>query len=289
MLMFHTPELSGGGGGDLSRSPPEFRWCWSRRPWLGELHVWGAHVMNRGNDSQLEGLFTITVLACRWLRGRCPIPGLPVLMLLLALWARLGRCPHLTVTLGPAGPYVAGGPVGPDGTLSPFIHNHAGPAGRHVAIGPVGPFGTLSPSEFHPAGPAGPYVAGGPVGPDGTLSPFIPNHTGPAGRHVTIGLMGPFGTLSPPDCYSPGLMGPCVAGGPVGPDGTLSPCISDYADPAGRHVAVGPGGPSGTVSRFPPILRSWWTLVGGPKFCPDVLEDDLVLGAAVPLPAVTNS
>ena len=45
----------------------------------------------------------------------------------------------------PAGPYVAGGPVGPDGTLSPFISDHAGPAGRHVAVGPVGPFGMLSP------------------------------------------------------------------------------------------------------------------------------------------------
>ena len=29
-----TPELS---GGDLSWSPPEFRWCWSRRPWAGDM------------------------------------------------------------------------------------------------------------------------------------------------------------------------------------------------------------------------------------------------------------
>ena len=79
-------------------------------------------------------------------------------------------------TAGPDGPVVAGGPVGPiwtmppsdsdpdpadptglcavggpDGTLSPFILDHAGPAGRHVAIGPVGPFGMLSPSDCHPA------------------------------------------------------------------------------------------------------------------------------------------
>ena len=32
----NTPELSGGGGG-LSWSPPEFRWCWSRRPMLWTL------------------------------------------------------------------------------------------------------------------------------------------------------------------------------------------------------------------------------------------------------------
>ena len=210
-------------------------------------------------------------------------------MLLLALRARLGRCPPTDChPAGPAGPYVAGGPVGPDGTLSPFIPDHAGPAGRHVAIGPVGPFGTLSPSDCHPAGP---YVAWDPVGPDGTLSPFIPNHAGPAGRHVA---MGPFGMLSPPDCYSPGPTGPCITGGPVGPDGTLSPCISDHADPAGRHVAVGP---SGTVSPVPsssailvdPGGRKLLLGDGGPKFCPDVLEDDLVLGAAVPLPAVDNS
>ena len=69
-----TPELSGGGGGgDLSRSPQEYRWCWSRRPWLGALHVWGVHVMTRGNDSRLE----LGVV----LGGCCPIPGLPVLML----------------------------------------------------------------------------------------------------------------------------------------------------------------------------------------------------------------
>ena len=41
---------------------------------------------------------------------------------------------------GPAGPYVAGGPVGPDGTLKllePLEHSvldHADPAGQHVVI-----------------------------------------------------------------------------------------------------------------------------------------------------------
>ena len=48
------------------------------------------------------------------------------------------------------GPVVAGGPVGPCGTLSPLFHDalgplehsvldHAGPVGRHVAVSPVGP------------------------------------------------------------------------------------------------------------------------------------------------------
>ena len=93
-------------------------------------------------------------------------------ILLLAMWAHLGRCPHLTVTSWPGWSVCCRAPVGPDGTLSPFVSNHAGPAGQHVAVGPVGPFGMLSPSDCHPAGPAGPYVAGGPVGSDGTLSPF---------------------------------------------------------------------------------------------------------------------
>ena len=70
---------------------------------------------------------------------------------------------------GPAGPYVAGGPVGPDDSfqvLKPLEHlvlDHADPAGQHAAVGPVGPFRTLSSSDCHPAGP---YVSGGPVGPD---------------------------------------------------------------------------------------------------------------------------
>ena len=78
---------------------------------------------------------------------------------------------------GQDGPVVAGGPVGPCGTLSPFFHDvlgplehsvldHAGPAGQYVAVGRVGLFGTLSPSDCHPAGP---YVAGDPVGPDDTF------------------------------------------------------------------------------------------------------------------------
>ena len=75
---------------------------------------------------------------------------------------------------GPAGPYVAGGPVGPDVSfrvLEPLEHSvldHADPAGQHAAVG------TLSPSDCYPAGPAGPCVAGGPVGPDDDLQVLEP-------------------------------------------------------------------------------------------------------------------
>ena len=189
-------------------------------------------------------------------------------------------------------PVVSAGISFPVGPIDP-----ARPDGPFVAGGPVGPFGTLSPSDCHPAGPAGPagpYVAGGPVGPDGTLSPFASDHAGLAGRHVAVGPVGPFGTLSPSDCHPAGPAGPYVAGGPVGPDGTLSPFTSDHAGPAGRHVAVSPVGPSGTLS---PSISGSGILVypggsmllpeeGGPKFFPGVLTDDLLLGAAFPLPAV---
>ena len=75
---------------------------------------------------------------------------------------------------GPAGPYVAGGPVGPDVSfqvLEPLEHSvmdHADPAGQHAAVG------TLSQSDCYPAGPAGPCFAGGPVGPDDYLKVLEP-------------------------------------------------------------------------------------------------------------------
>ena len=95
--------------------------------------------------------------------------------------------------VGPAGLYVAGGPVSPD-VLSkdpePLEHAvlvHADPAGQYaVAVG------TLSPSDCYPAGPAGPYVAGGPVGPDDclqVLEPFeqlVLDHADPAGQLAVI-------------------------------------------------------------------------------------------------------
>ena len=92
--------------------------------------------------------------------------------------------------VGPADPYVAGGPVGPDVSfkdpeqLEHAVLIHADPAGQHAAVG------TLSPSDCYPAGPAGPYVAGGPAGPDDwlqVLEPFeqlVLDHADPAGQHA---------------------------------------------------------------------------------------------------------
>ena len=62
--------------------------------------------------------------------------------------------------VGPAGPYVAGGPVSPDvGFTNPELVTHtvlvyADPAGQDVSA-----VGTPSQSDCYPAGPAGPYVA----------------------------------------------------------------------------------------------------------------------------------
>ena len=55
--------------------------------------------------------------------------------------------------------------------MSPFISDPAGLAGPYDAGGPVGPYGTLSPFSSDPDGPDDLYVAGGPVSPFGTLFP----------------------------------------------------------------------------------------------------------------------
>ena len=102
----------------------------------------------------------------------------------------------------------------------------------------------MSPFLSDPAGPAGPYVAGGPVGLYGTLSPFHSDPVGPDGQYVPVGPIGPFGTLSPSN--------------------------------SGAAILVDPGG--GTLLPGE----------GGPKYCPGVLTDDLVLVAAVPLPAARD-
>ena len=90
---------------------------------------------------------------------------------------------------GPAGPYVAGGPVGLDVSfrvLEPLEHlilDHADPVGQHAAVG------TLSPSDCYPAGPC---VAGGPVSPDDYLQVLEPlehsvlDHADPAGQHADV-------------------------------------------------------------------------------------------------------
>ena len=269
MLMFQTLSNcpGGGGGGDLSRSPPEFRWCWPRRPWLEALHIWGVHVMTRRNDSRLEGLLATTVLDCRRLRGHClDVADAPALSgggpqsvpsrisVVLVDGANAGgtprrECPRedqdirsiagvtkpASVTMEVRMTVLDRRVLG--GTLS-----SSDTAGRLLPVVPTGGSSPVGPID--PAGPDGPVVAGGPVGPDVTLSPFILDL---AGRHVAIGPVAPFGMLSPSDCHPAG------------------PVIPNHASPAGWHVAI------------------------GPQFCPDVLEDDLVLGAAVPLPAVEGS
>ena len=197
-----------------------------------------------------------------------------------------------------------GGPVGPDGTLSPFISD---PAGPYVAGGPVGPYGTLSPSDSEPAGSVGPYVAGGPVGPDGTLSPFISDPAGPDGPYVAGGPVGPYGTLSPSDYEPAGSVGPYVAGGPVGPLARMGRCPRLSLTLLARiacMLQVALLARMGHCPRLTPVLRYWWTLVGcvfpdpppggtlllgeGPGSCQCVPTNDLVSVAAVPLPAARD-
>ena len=102
------------------------------------------------------------------------------------------------------------------------------------------------------------------------MSPFITDPAGPAGPHDAGGPIGPYGTLSPFNSDPAGPVGPYVAGGPVGPFGTLSPSDS------GSAILLDPGG--GTLLPGE----------GGPKSCPSVLTDNLVLVAAVTLPAVQD-
>ena len=95
--------------------------------------------------------------------------------------------------VGPAGPYVAGGPVGPDVCFTnpePVTHTvlvHADPAGQDVSA-----VGTPSPSDCYPAGPAGPYVAGGPVGPDDysqvleSCEKLVLDHADQTGQHAVV-------------------------------------------------------------------------------------------------------
>ena len=92
--------------------------------------------------------------------------------------------------VGPAGPYVAGGPVGPDvyytdpDSLTYMVRIPPDPDGQDAAAN-----GTPSPYDCYPAGPAGPYVAGGPVGPDDCLSALescehlVPDHADPVRQH----------------------------------------------------------------------------------------------------------
>ena len=147
--------------------------------------------------------------------------------------------------VGPVGPYVAGGPVGPDvyntdpDSLMHMVRISPDPDGQDAAA-----TGTPSPSDCYPVGPVGPYVAGGPVSPDVyntdqdslTHTVWIPPD--PDGQDAAA-----TGAPSPSDCYPAGPAGPYVAGGPVGPDDCLSALescehlVPDHADPVGQHDA----------------------------------------------------
>ena len=110
--------------------------------------------------------------------------------------------------------------------LSPSDSEPAGSVGSYVAGGPVGPYGTLSLFDPDPAGPVGPL---GPVGPGGTLS--SPDPAGmlfpavPAGLLLPVGPVGPYGTLSPSDSGSAILVDPggVFPSSDPEPGGTLLP------------------------------------------------------------------
>ena len=135
------------------------------------LLAWMARMLQVALLARMEHCphLTLTLLAptARMLQGallaqmgHCPHLSLTLLaqmarMLQVALLAHMGPCPHLTLTLLALTARMCRGPVGPDGTLSPFISDPAGPDGPCVADGPVGPYGTLSPLNYYPAGPDG--------------------------------------------------------------------------------------------------------------------------------------
>ena len=160
------------------------------------------------------------------------------------------------------GPYVARGPVGSYGMLSPCDSDSDpdqpvadGPVGPYVARGPINPCGTLSPCDFETAGPVGlcgtlspsEATAVGPGGPDGPLSSS--DLTGilfsavPAGIPFSVGPVGPVGlcgTWSPSDSESAILVDP----GGMLPSSDLAGILFRAA-PAGIPFSVGPVGPVG--------------------------------------------
>ena len=64
--------------------------------------------------------------------------------------------------VGPVGPYVAGGPVGPDVYITdPDSLMHMVWIPPDPDVQDAAATGKPSPSDYYPAGPANPYVAGG--------------------------------------------------------------------------------------------------------------------------------
>ena len=200
---------------DLGRFPRGFRWCWSMGPWLGTFQDGSVRVRTGFGDRGLARrgrpvcLWVAVMLDCRVLGKRC----------------------HPLIA-GRSLPFVPAG-----GSSSVGAANPAGSDGLVVAGGPVGPFGTLYPlfhdalgllehSVLDHAGPVDRHVAGGPVGPDETLLGLDPlehsglDHAGPVSRHVAVGPVGPDETLL---CLDP-----------------LEHSGMDHADLAAQRAAVGP-------------------------------------------------
>ena len=92
--------------------------------------------------------------------------------------------------VGPVGPYVTGGPAGPDIYITDpnswmhMIRIPPDPDGHDAAAN-----GMPSPSDCYPAGPVVPCVAGGPVGPDDYLPTLessehlVLENADPVGQH----------------------------------------------------------------------------------------------------------
>ena len=165
----------------------------------------------------------------------------------------------ITNPVGPVGPYVARGPVGSYGMLSPCNSDQL------VADGPVGPYvpeplehsvlglSVSFPDQPVADGPVGPYVARGLVGSYGMLSPCDSDQLvtdGPVGpyfpeplEHSVLGLSMHSGADRSvgPSIDPVGPVGPYVTHDPVGSYGMLSPCNSDSGPD--QPVADGPVGP----------------------------------------------
>ena len=149
-------------------------------------------------------------------------------MLHVARWVRTGCYPRISypnqpVADGPVGPYIARGPVGSYGMLSPCDSDQL------IADAPVGQY-VLEPLEHSVLGLSMHLLEHS--GADRSVGPSI-NPVGPVDPYVTCGPVGSYGTLSPCDSdtdadqpVTDGLVGLCVACGPVGSYGMLSPCNS---------------------------------------------------------------
>ena len=220
----HTMELSGGGG--LSWSPPGFRQCGPRRPWLGTLLDGSVLMMMLEYDHRwaqwgcLMIKCLLRTLSCRKGEGRRPSPVLPG-----AFFGEVSSC--ACTTWWWTSVWLLAGSGGHFWTEVSSCWAESATAEWRVWVAqrswvalygemltslevtgnvlPVVPAGAPA-GAVNPAGPDGPVVAGGPVGLCETPSPSscgvleplehsVLNHADPAGQHAAVG------TLSPSDCH----------------------------------------------------------------------------------------